>query len=94
MTYSIFYIQQSGDVSLGLSKNFLKEKLRFSMTVSDILYAQTQRLTVEYDNQDLYALHAFDTRVVYARMRYNFGNSAAARKSQFKTGAEDLKQRA
>jgi hypothetical protein len=94
MTYTIFYIQPSSDVSLGVSKNFFKEKLRFSLNAADIFYTNSQKLTVVFANQDLYSLHDFDTRVVYLRLRYNFGNSAAARKSQFRSGADDLKKRA
>lgn len=94
MTYTIFNIQPSSDLTLAISKNFLEEKLRCSLTVSDIFYTNTQKLTVEFANQDLYSLHDFDSRVVYTRVRYNFGNSAAARKSQFKSGAEELQKRA
>lgn len=94
MVYSLFYIQQSGDISLSCSKNFMKEKLRLSLSVSDVFYTQSQTVLVEFENQDLYSLHDFDSRVVYARARYNFGNSAAARKSNFKSGADDLKKRA
>ena len=94
MEYSIFVIQPSGDVSVGVSKNFFKKKLRFSATISDIFYTQTQRVAIDFDTQHLSAWHEFDTRVVYVRLSYNFGNSAAAKKSQFKNAADDLQKRA
>jgi iron complex outermembrane receptor protein len=93
-TYSIFSIQPSGDISFGLSKNFFENKLRCSLSVADVFYTESQKLTIVYDNQDLYSLHDFDSRVAYLRVRYNFGNSAAARKSQFQSGADELKKRA
>jgi iron complex outermembrane receptor protein len=94
MVYTIFVIRPSGDVSIGVSKNFFKNKLRFTLNAGDLFYTNTQRVTVDFDNQHLSARHAFDTRVVYVRLRYNFGNSSAAKKSQFKNAADDLQKRA
>lgn len=92
--YTIFLIHPSGDVSLGLSKNFFKNKLRLTVNAGDLFYTQTQRVTVNFNTQHLFARHEFDTRVVYVRLRYNFGNSSAAKKSNFKNAADDLQKRA
>jgi hypothetical protein len=81
-------------VTFGLSKNFLKNKLRLTINASDAFYNNTQHVNVDFENQHLYARHAFDSRVVYVRLRYNFGNSKAARKSEFKNAADDLQKRA
>jgi iron complex outermembrane receptor protein len=94
LVYTIFVIQPSGDVTFGLSKNFLKNKLRLTINASDAFYNNTQHVNVDFENQHLYARHAFDSRVVYVRLRYNFGNSKAARKSEFKNAADDLQKRA
>ncbi|HEU4718528.1 MAG TPA: outer membrane beta-barrel family protein, partial [Bacteroidia bacterium] len=83
MLYTIFIIAPSGDVSVGLSKNFLKNKLRFSVNASDLFYTQTQRVSVGYSDQNLDAWHKFDSRVVYIRLRYNFSEGSATKKSQF-----------
>ncbi|HET6991925.1 MAG TPA: outer membrane beta-barrel family protein, partial [Bacteroidia bacterium] len=91
--YTIFTIRPSADISLGVSKNFFKEKLHLSVNASDLFYSNTQKVYIDFDNQHLYARHAFDSRVVYVRLRYNFGNSKAARKSQFKSAADDLQKR-
>jgi hypothetical protein len=94
MVYTIFLIHPSGDVSLGLSKSFLNNKLKFTLNAGDLFYTQTQHVTIDFNTQHLYAIHKFDTRVVFVRLRYNFGNSNAAKKSQFKNAADDLQKRA
>jgi iron complex outermembrane receptor protein len=94
MAYTIFLIQPTQDLSVGVSKNFFKNKLRFTLNAGDLFYTNTQRVTVDFNTQHLYAKHEFDTRVVYVRLRYNFGNSSAAKKSQFKNAADDLQKRA
>ncbi|HTL81911.1 MAG TPA: outer membrane beta-barrel family protein, partial [Bacteroidia bacterium] len=94
MVYTIFTLGSTSDVSIGISKSFLKKKLNCSLNAGDLFYQNTQHVTVNFGTQDLYAWHEFDTRVVFLRAKYNFGNAKAARKSQFSSGADDLKDRA
>jgi hypothetical protein len=94
MVYALFYILPSADVTVGLSKNFLNNKLHLTVTASDLFYWQTQHVRIDFYDQQLYAWHKFDTRVVYVRLRYAFGNANAAKKSQFKNAADDLQKRA
>ncbi|MGZ4117729.1 MAG: TonB-dependent receptor domain-containing protein [Bacteroidia bacterium] len=91
--YSIFLIQPAGDVSLGISKSFLKNKLKCTVNVSDMLYTQSQRVLVDFVDQHINTTYNFDSRFVYVRMRYNFGKTDAAKKSQFKNAADDLQKR-
>jgi hypothetical protein len=62
--------------------------------VNDIFHTQVLNINVNFDGQDLRVNHVPDSRTVTARVRYNFGNAKAARKSEFKSGADDLKERA
>jgi len=91
--YSIFLIKAVGDVSLGISKTFLDNKLRCTLNVSDLLYSQSQRVVVDFADQHLTSAYHFDSRFAFVRVRYTFGKSEAGKKSQFKNAADDLQNR-
>lgn len=94
MYYGIFIFEPMGAVDAGLSKNFFDNKLQCSLNASDIFHTRILNISVNYDQQDIHVHHIPDSQVVTLRLRYNFGNAKAARKSQFESGADELKQRA
>jgi iron complex outermembrane recepter protein len=94
MYYGMFLFQPMGGVDMAVSKNFLANKLQCSVGFRDIFHTQILNLDVNFDQQDIHVHHISDSQVVTVRMRYNFGNAKAARKSEFKNGADDLQERA
>jgi len=93
MVYSIFLIQPSGDMSLGLSRSFLKDRLKCTISASDVLYTQAQHVVVDFQDQHLISFYNFDSRYVYLRMRYTFGGPGATKHGQFKNVGDDLQKR-
>lgn len=94
MYYGIFIFEPMGAVDAGLSKNFLDNNLQCSLNASDIFHTRILNISVNYNQQDIHVHHIPDSQVVTFRLRYNFGNAKAARKSQFESGADELKKRA
>jgi hypothetical protein len=93
MVYSIFLIQPSADVSLGLSRSFLKDKLKLSINVSDLFLTRAQHVTVDFQDQHLVSAYNFDSRYVYVRLKYNFDGNRSMRKAQFHSATDDLQKR-
>ncbi len=91
--YSIFLIKPSGDLTFGVSKALFNNKLKCTLNISDVLYTQSQRVVVDYEDQHINSTYNFDTRYVYLRMRYNFGKQESAKKPDFKNAADDLQHR-
>lgn len=94
MYYGFFYFSPMGAMDASISRSFFKNKLQCSLNASDILHTQTLGIISKYDTQDILVNHIPDSRAVVLRMRYNFGNAKAARKTQFQSGADELKNRA
>ena len=92
--YGIFVFHPMGGLDVAFSRNFFSNKLQCSLNFRDIFHTNTFDLHVDFAGQDIRVHHIPDSQTVTARVRYNFGNSKAARKSQFKSGADDLKNRA
>lgn len=92
-TYGIFRSKSMGGVGASLSKNFLENKLQLSLTVTDIFRTNGMRASINFQNQDVYMEWTPDSRRVYLRVRYSFGNTKAARRDAAKSGADELKQR-
>ncbi len=64
MVYSIFLIKSCADISMGISKTFLDNKLRCTLNLSDALYTQSQRVTVDFEDQHINSTYNFDSRFV------------------------------
>lgn len=94
MYYGFFYFKPMGGVDLAISKNFFKNKLQCSLNATDIFHTQRLGIISKFDTQDILVNHIPDSRSVVLRLRYSFGNAKAARKTQFKSSADDLKNRA
>lgn len=92
--YGIFVFHPMGGVDAAISKNFFDNNLQCSINFRDIFHTNAFDLHVEYNDQDIRVHHIPDSQTITARVRYNFGNTKAARKSEFKSGADDLKNRA
>jgi iron complex outermembrane receptor protein len=91
--YSIFLIQPAGDVSLGLSKAFFADKLKCSLSVSDLFLTRAQHVVVNFQDQQLTTTYNFDSRYLYLRLRYSFGGTGSGKKGSFKNVADDLQKR-
>jgi iron complex outermembrane recepter protein len=92
--YGIFIFHPRGSVDASISKNFFNNTLQCSINFRDIFRTQALNIHVNFSDQDIRVHHIPDSHTITARVRYNFGNAKAARKSQFKSGADDLKERA
>jgi hypothetical protein len=92
--YGIFVFHPMGGVDASISKSFFHNNLQCSINFRDIFHTNTVNLHVDFNDQAIRVHHIPDSQTVTARVRYNFGNSKAARKSQFQSGADDLKNRA
>lgn len=92
--YGIFVFHPRGSVDASVSKSFFNNTLQCSINFRDIFHTQVMNLHVDFNEQDIRVHHIPDSQTVTARVRYNFGNAKAARKPEFKSGADDLKNRA
>jgi hypothetical protein len=92
--YGVMLFAPNGSADAGISRSFFNNNLQFSLTASDIFHTQLMKNTISMSNSSMSITHTPDTRSVSVRLRYNFGNTKAARKPRFKSGADELKQRA
>lgn len=92
--YGIFVFHPFGGVDAALTKSFFHNTLQCSINFRDIFHTNTMNLHVDFNDQDIRVHHVPDSQTVTARVRYSFGNSKAARKPEFQSGADDLKNRA
>jgi outer membrane receptor protein involved in Fe transport len=90
MLYGIFNLGSMAGVGCGISKSFMNEQLQLSATVTDIFHTNGTRVKINFQNQDVRLVNDPESRRVYLRARYSFGNKKAARKENSKSGAEEL----
>ncbi len=93
LVYGIFEIRNKGGVSLGVDKSFFKNKLSLSLSATDLFYTEINRVDITFGTQDVNLVDRNETRTIWLRARYQFGNDKAARRTQFQSGADDLKGR-
>ena len=89
-----FVIQPVADISVGLRKVLMQNKMTLSLTVSDILHTSKQRGSVKYENVNYSLVQDNDNRFVNLTMRYNFGSTTVRAARSRQTGIEDETTRA
>lgn len=92
-TYGIFKIKSQSGTGCSFSKGMLNNKLQLSLSFYDIFRKNGNRVTVNFQNQNVKLRTVPESPQLNFMLRYNFGNSKAAKKSQFQSGADDLKDR-
>lgn len=92
-TYGIFNIKSKSGTGCSVSKGLLNNKLQLSLSFFDIFRQNGTRVTVNFQNQNVNLKSVPESPQLFFMARYNFGNSKAAKKSDFESGANDLKDR-
>jgi len=72
--YGISYYKDSYYVSTGIYRNFLKDKLFVSVSLSDIFKTDNTAMTDKYSNIYVYAFGYEDSRRIELSLTYNFNN--------------------
>lgn len=93
MTYGIFNIKSQAGTGFGFSKTFFDNKLQLNLSFMDIFRKNGNRVWVDFQNQNFSLREIPESPQFFFMARYSFGNSKAAKKSQFESGADDLKNR-
>lgn len=62
-----------GWVDVGLKKSYIKDKLTFNLTLSDIFHTNNYSTTIQFQNQNNYYKGVKDTRRVSLSVIYKFG---------------------
>lgn len=93
LTYGIFKIKPVGGTGFGFSKGLLNNKMQLNLSFMDILQTNGTRVTVDFQNQHVSLRSIPESPQLFFMVRYNFGNTKAAKKAEFENGADDLKNR-
>lgn len=93
LTYGIFELKSTSGTGCSVSKSLLDNKLNINLSAMDIFRKNGNRVNVDFQNQHLYLQEIPESPRFSLSVRYNFGNTKAARRSQFESGADDLKDR-
>lgn len=92
--YGVVRIRSMGSADIGVSKAFCENKLHLDINASDLFRTNGTRVITDFRDEHMFLNFNGETRTVYIRLRYNFGNAKATRKVEDGDGAEDLKRRA
>jgi hypothetical protein len=92
--YGIFQLRPMGGMDVGFSKSLLANKISLSLNFNAIFFTAYPRVNINFQNQNVELKNRNESRRVMFRLTYNFGNSKAARRSQSKSAADDLRNRA
>jgi iron complex outermembrane recepter protein len=92
-TYGIFQIKSQAGTGFGFSKTFFDQKLSMNLSFYDIFRRNGNRVSIQFQNQNVYFREIPESPQFNFTVRYNFGNSKAAKRSDFQSGADDLKDR-
>jgi len=82
-------LEPTGQVSIGLSKQILKNKATIRLTFRDIFYTQAMEGLTEFKQADEYFKLKRDTRVVTIGFTYRFGKSFKSPVKRSAGGARD-----
>ncbi|QIL40012.1 TonB-dependent receptor [Pedobacter sp. HDW13] len=78
-----------GDISAGISKKTLKNKLAINVNLEDIFFSSNPHITSYYNNQAITRNPKFQTRKLYFSLRYNFRSGKAFKKSTYEKSSAD-----
>jgi hypothetical protein len=78
-----------GDISAGVSKKMLKNKLAINASLEDILFSSNPQITSYYNNQAIIRNPKFQTRKLYFSVRYNFKSGKTFKKSTYEKSSAD-----
>lgn len=94
MKMGIFDIQEQYRTDIGLVKYFAQKTWMVSATLNDIFKTSSDRITINFQGQDVVWRSYDEERTFWLRVRYTFGKQQQQRRSGYKNSAEDLQQRA
>jgi hypothetical protein len=92
-TYGIFHSKSKGGVGCSISKSFFNNQLSVNLIGNDLFRQNGMRATINFQGQDVYLSFMPESPRVTLRVRYSFGNKKATRKTDGKSGADELKDR-
>ena len=82
-----------GSATVGLQKAFWKNQLQARLVVSDVLFTNQQRGTVNYQGLDVRFLTQNESRQLRLSLSYKFGNQKLKAATKRETGLEDERGR-
>ncbi len=73
-------IEGSQDLSIGITKKLLKNKLTLSLRATDLLNTQIVKVETQYLDQNNFFIDNQETQTIQIGARYNFGNQSLKKK--------------
>jgi hypothetical protein len=94
MRMGYLVIKPQGNLSAGLRKQLMNNKMTLSLTVNDILFTSKERGYARYENVNYSVYNARDSRYINLTLRYNFGSTTVRAARNKTTGIEEEATRA
>lgn len=82
-----------GDISAGVSKKMLMNKLAINVNLEDILFSSNPQITSYYNSQAVIRNPKFQTRKLYISLRYNFRSGKAFKKITYEKSSAGESER-
>ncbi|MDR2057976.1 MAG: TonB-dependent receptor [Dysgonamonadaceae bacterium] len=79
----------TGNVSVGIQKTLLKNKLAIAISANDLFYTSISKSVAQYEKADYQVKESGDSRWINISVRYNFGSDKVKPSRNRSTGIED-----
>ncbi len=91
--WNLYYSYPFANLSFGIQKKLLKEKLFAKLSVADPFIWQIFPYRIQILGQDAYGVYRYDVRVITATVSWSFAKGAQTYMKERKTGIESESQR-
>ncbi len=81
-------VEGSQDLSIGITKKLLNDKLTLSLRATDLLNSQIVKIQTQYLDQNNFFIDNQETQTIQIGLRYNFGNQSLKKGKQSSKTAE------
>ncbi|MDR2773263.1 MAG: outer membrane beta-barrel protein [Tannerella sp.] len=89
-----FIMEPMGNLSAGIRKSLLNDKMIISLNVNDLLYTMTEKIAVKYEKVNYQLVSKRDSRSVALSLRYSFGSKTVKASRRRTSGIEEEAGRA
>jgi hypothetical protein len=92
--YAYYHVKPMSNVSIGIRKMFLKDKLSVSFTANDLFYSFKTDMKAKNEGMDYRLRVERDSRWINVSVRYNFGSKTVKASRRRTSGIEEEAGRA
>jgi hypothetical protein len=89
-----FVLEPIGNISAGIRKSLLDNKLMISLNVNDLFYTYNERVSAQYGNINYKVVNDRDSRSAALSLRYSFGSDKVKASRRRTSGIEEEAGRA